>query len=123
MDIGKLNPNTIIDEGYSAKWMIYLTNWGYTMCTFQAILLAGILSACILSKRLRSMPNLAENALKLYKIYWVTNTIATPIAFGITAMYWSVIYNRKYFILKLIIIYLDYMKYFVLQLLNIDLLQ
>lgn len=86
---------TDADAAFYAKWLIYLTNWGYTSCTVQAVVAAGMLAASLLATRLRSMPNLKKNALKLYKFYWVLNTIATPIAFGITSMYWGIIYDGK----------------------------
>jgi hypothetical protein len=76
-----------------AKWLIYLTNWGYTICTLQALLGALILSVCVLAPRLRSKPNLEASTLKAYKLYWVTYVVATDIAFGITALYWSLIYD------------------------------
>lgn len=82
-------------DGFQAKWLIYLTNWGYTMCTFQALLAATILSACLLSTKLNEGFYLQEKALKLYKIYWLTNIIATVVACGITIIYWSFIYDEK----------------------------
>ncbi|EFA11216.1 protein rolling stone [Tribolium castaneum] len=83
------------DSSFKAKWLIYLTNWGYTTCTLQSLISAIILSICVLAPRLRSRPNLQSSTLKFYKLYWVLNVIATDIAFGITILYWSLIYDEK----------------------------
>lgn len=86
------------DATVRLKWMIYLTNWGYTMCTLQAVLCTTMLSICFISARKKGDKEdnygiLDNKALKLYKIYWATNIIATDIAFGITVLYWSIIYD------------------------------
>lgn len=36
-----------------------------------------------------------DPTLLLYKIYWALNIIGTDIAFGITFLYWTVIYDGK----------------------------
>lgn len=36
-----------------------------------------------------------DPTLILHKIYWALNIIATDIAFGITFLYWTVIYDGK----------------------------
>ncbi|KAJ8955385.1 hypothetical protein NQ318_003482, partial [Aromia moschata] len=77
------------DKDGGSKWPIFLTNWGYTMCTLQALIALGMLSTWIL------VPNLKEKAFKVYPLYWVLHTVATPLAFGITFMYWIVIYDAK----------------------------
>ncbi|XP_063928199.1 protein rolling stone-like isoform X4 [Zophobas morio] len=82
-------------SSFRAKWLIYLTNWGYTMCTLQALLAAIMLSICVLAPYLHSKPNLESSALKLHKFYWVTNVVGTDIAFGVTSLYWSLIYDEK----------------------------
>lgn len=101
-----------------ARWLIYLTNWGFTVCTIQAMLSTSMLSYSFLTANngdagrknhssqhvlffiylyihVLSEPTAeADNgALKLYKVYWVTHIIATDIAFGITIIYWLFIYD------------------------------
>ncbi|XP_008199214.1 protein rolling stone-like [Tribolium castaneum] len=83
------------DASFKPKWWIYVTNWGYTTCTLQSLIVAIILSICVLAPRLRSNPNLQSSSLKFYKLYWVLNVIATGTAFEITIMYWSLIYDEK----------------------------
>jgi hypothetical protein len=39
------------DEHFLAKWPIYLTHWGYTMCTVQAILAAGLVTQRYVKER------------------------------------------------------------------------
>ncbi|RZB39840.1 hypothetical protein BDFB_000206 [Asbolus verrucosus] len=82
-------------SSFRAKWLIYLTNWGYTTCTLQALLAALLVSAGVLAPYLKNMPNLQKSTLPFYKFYWVTNVVATDIAFGVTALYWSLIYDEK----------------------------
>jgi hypothetical protein len=38
-------------ENYLSKWPIYLTNWGYTLCTIQALLAAGLITQQIVKER------------------------------------------------------------------------
>ncbi|XP_018568774.1 protein rolling stone-like [Anoplophora glabripennis] len=86
---------TIFRESEGGIWPIFLTNWGYTVCTTQAVMAFGILATYVLAPRFKKLPNLRENTLKAYPVYWVLYTIATPLAFGITFMYWVVIYDAK----------------------------
>lgn len=87
--------NVDASNEYRAKWLIYLTNWGYTMCTFQALLAAILLSISLVN--FNKQPRL----ITAYKTYWAANTIATVIGFGITIIYWSLIYDGKYLALLL----------------------
>lgn len=75
--------------GCKTKWLIYVTNWGYTTCTFQSLISAIILSVSVLA------PNLQNSALKLYKLYWVLYVIATDIAFVVTPLFWAVVYDPE----------------------------
>ncbi|XP_060516254.1 protein rolling stone-like [Cylas formicarius] len=80
----------------SAKWPIFLTNWGFTLCTLQALVAAGMLSVAVLAERLPSKSHWREKALTLYPFYWVLNGIATSVAFTVTIMYWAIIYNAEH---------------------------
>ncbi|XP_044266020.1 protein rolling stone-like [Tribolium madens] len=83
------------DLSFKAKWLIYLTNWGYTICTLQSLISAMALSICVLALRLRKYLNLQSITLKFYKLYWMLNVIATDTALEITILYWSLIYDDK----------------------------
>lgn len=84
-----------LTAAFRAKYLVYLTNWGYTMCTIQALTCLLMLSVSMISTKLKTHPSLQDKILKLYKFYRLINVIATPVAFGITIMYWSVIYDGK----------------------------
>ncbi|VEN34542.1 unnamed protein product [Callosobruchus maculatus] len=70
-------------------WLIYLTHWGYSLCTLQALLAAIMLSASCISKRA------GTKCLKMYPCYWLMHTIATPIAFLITSLFWCAVYDPE----------------------------
>jgi hypothetical protein len=38
-------------ENFLSKWPIYLTNWGYTLCTTQALLAAGLITQQLVKER------------------------------------------------------------------------
>ncbi|KAK9890314.1 hypothetical protein WA026_010416 [Henosepilachna vigintioctopunctata] len=78
---------------YQAKYPIYLTNWGYTLCTLQALLAAIMLSFSMLGYKEGEFH--LPQVLKIYKIYWLIHVIATPLAFIITIIYWTMIYDAK----------------------------
>ncbi|KAK5639066.1 hypothetical protein RI129_011558 [Pyrocoelia pectoralis] len=97
-----------------AKWLIYLTNWGFTMCMIQSILSTAMVTVCysiarqdsgkiivaaLISKMIILVSETSKfqdhKILRLYKVYWVTNIIATDTAFGITIVYWSLLYNAN----------------------------
>lgn len=75
----------------NAKWLIYLTNWGYTLCTVQSILSVIMITSSLQKEK----SGIEEDYLtrKLYKIYWAVNEIATVVAFNITIIFWSLIYE------------------------------
>lgn len=81
----------------NAKWLIYLTNWGFTMCMIQSILSTAMVTVCYSIAQQDSETSKFQDhkILQLYKVYWVTNIIATDIAFGITIIYWSLLYNAS----------------------------
>lgn len=80
-----------------AKWLIYLTNWGFTMCMIQSILSTAMVTVCYSIAQQDSETSKFQDhkILQLYKVYWVTNIIATDTAFGITIIYWSLLYNAN----------------------------
>lgn len=94
IDISHLNDPAV----NRAKWLIYLTNWGFTACTIQSVLCTAMLTICYLDARSRgseaSLTGENHKVLQLYKVYWTANIIATDIAFGITIIYWALIYDE-----------------------------
>ncbi|KAJ8918719.1 hypothetical protein NQ315_015039 [Exocentrus adspersus] len=87
---------SIMRESNGGIWPIFLTNWGYTVCTAQALMAFGMLAIYVLAPRFPNFPNLREKTMKAaYPVYWVLYTIGTPLAFGITFMYWVVIYDAR----------------------------
>ncbi|XP_049831522.1 protein rolling stone-like isoform X1 [Schistocerca gregaria] len=76
------------------KWLIYLTNWGITMCTIQAIVALVIVSIAKLKEKHQVSAEAGTDTMPLhYKIYWAIHTIATTAAVCITISYWSVVYK------------------------------
>lgn len=86
------------------KWFIYFTNWGYIMIAVQA----GIALAVVhryRNKKQFSM-GLEEDELPmstaqrtrtplLCRAYWLTQNIATDLAFVITLVYWFLVHDPK----------------------------
>jgi len=42
-------------ENFGSKWPIYLTNWGYTLCTAQALLAVGFITHQLIKERTTGM--------------------------------------------------------------------
>jgi len=42
-------------ENFLSKWPIYLTNWGYTLCTTQALLAVGLITHQLIKERTTGM--------------------------------------------------------------------
>ncbi|KAL1491405.1 hypothetical protein ABEB36_012006 [Hypothenemus hampei] len=73
------------------KWAIYLTNWGLTLCTIQSFFASLMLICSTFGNS-----DVTENVLKLYKTYWVINSMATTVAFTISLVYWTLIHQPEY---------------------------
>ncbi|XP_054278867.1 protein rolling stone-like [Macrosteles quadrilineatus] len=74
-----------------AKWIIYLTHWGFTACTLQALL-----AAYLVTKAHCRHPDEETDAMKMclsLKIYWILHSVATVGAFAITAIYWGFVFD------------------------------
>lgn len=85
-----------VNTNSNARWLIYLTNWGYTICTTQSLLSVIMITSALLTERRIRRSNCAKEDYvigKLYKIYWAINEIATVVAFAITILFWSLIYE------------------------------
>nr|CAD7573751.1 unnamed protein product [Timema californicum] len=81
------------------KWLIYLTNWGYTICTVQAFLAACLLTRRLVQERTAvASSDAAPSSTTMsrsYKIYWALHTIAIIVAFGVSIIYWAAVYNPE----------------------------
>ncbi|XP_066158615.1 protein rolling stone-like [Euwallacea fornicatus] len=77
------------------RWPIYLTNWGFTLCLIQSLLCSVMVVGSLLGDRLASKNSFKEKVLKLYRVYWITNVTATPVAFTISIIYWSLIFKAE----------------------------
>jgi hypothetical protein len=47
-------------ENFLSKWPIYLTNWGYTLCTAQALLAAGLIMQQLIKEKTTGACNRKE---------------------------------------------------------------
>ncbi|XP_026462550.1 protein rolling stone-like [Ctenocephalides felis] len=91
------NPN-----GYYAKWPIYLTHWGITLCVIQSLMALTLVahrkhedreSSCNAVER-----NSANNPSRMTlfaKTYWVLHTLTVNSAIVITAVYWVMVFNPE----------------------------
>lgn len=82
---------------FRVKWLIYLTNWGFTICMIQAILATAM---CMASYRAsgggKTEVNEEMSVLQmLYKPYWIIFSISMDIAIAITLLYWILIYDES----------------------------
>lgn len=72
------------DFGY---WFIYLTNNGLFICT-----LAASYATILVSFYHFNWLHLETNAIS-YKIYWLLSNVSTVLAFVISIVYWSVLFE------------------------------
>ncbi|KAJ3656191.1 hypothetical protein Zmor_015287 [Zophobas morio] len=84
---------------HQAMFFIYFTNWAYIMSTFQAIVIA-ILTTCVY-RRLVKNSRLSSVNLTCYQLYWLNNIVSTDVAFLVTILYWTFIYDPKVDVLSL----------------------
>ncbi|CAG9857737.1 unnamed protein product [Phyllotreta striolata] len=89
---------SLVDDEFNQKWAIYVTNWGYTICTVEVTLVWAMLVAWTWSHR-TNREVYKTNALKLYPVYYLLYTLATPLAFGITTIYWTDYWPRPLLLL------------------------
>ncbi|XP_039276514.1 protein rolling stone-like isoform X2 [Nilaparvata lugens] len=76
------------------KWPIYLTNWGYTACTVQAIMATAHVTKHY--ARMRINPGAGMEKMKTsYKLYWVIHSVAVICSVVITTIYWSAVYRPE----------------------------
>jgi len=80
-------------ENFLSKWPIYLTNWGYTLCTTQALLAVGLITHQLIKERTTGFTEEYSQMPVIYKVYWMLHTLAVVIAIGITGSYFVIEYN------------------------------
>ncbi|RVE51093.1 hypothetical protein evm_004236 [Chilo suppressalis] len=84
------------------KWFIYFTNWGFMLIALQALLALAVVHSYRSQKTFNNpcedddalMPRRPRTPL-LYRAYWLSQNIATDLAFVITLIYWTVVYDPK----------------------------
>lgn len=84
-----------IEDGQKT-WAIYLTNWGLSICTIQAFLSFSMLFYDVIAHHLFEKRKLVKFVSNLYWLYWMANTTAISIAFTISLVYWTLIYQGRY---------------------------
>lgn len=78
-----------------AKWPIYLTNWGFTLCVVQSLLSSIMVTVSLFASKMEGKNERREKVIKLYPAYWALNSTATPVAFTISIIYWSLIFKAE----------------------------
>lgn len=76
------------------KWLIYFTHWANILYAFQTLFNAVLLTKCMVLYT-RQESNWEDVPFKWYKVYWVTNVIATDAAFGVTFWFHTLIYDKE----------------------------
>ncbi|KDR06548.1 protein rolling stone-like isoform X1 [Zootermopsis nevadensis] len=80
-------------ENFLSKWPIYLTNWGYTLCTAQALLAAGLVTQQLVKERKTGFTTDHAQTPVIYKAYWLLHTLAVVTAISITGSYFVIDYD------------------------------
>ncbi|XP_063548459.1 protein rolling stone-like isoform X2 [Cydia strobilella] len=82
------------------KWFIYFTNWGFMVIALQS----GLALAVVHRYRAERTLNLSWEGTSsgrrprtplLCRSYWLAHTVATDLAFVITLVYWTLVYDPK----------------------------
>lgn len=76
-----------INSGIFRFWFIYMTSLGIFIC-----MISTTYSAFLTTFYQFSIINLEPNSLS-YKLYWFLSNVSTVLAFMITIIYWSVLFN------------------------------
>ncbi|XP_061709150.1 protein rolling stone-like isoform X1 [Cydia pomonella] len=82
------------------KWFIYFTNWGFMVIALQS----GLALAVVHRYRAERILNLTWEGTSsgrrprtplICRSYWLAHTVATDLAFVITLVYWTLVYDPK----------------------------
>lgn len=80
-------------KGNFAFWFIYLTDWGIMFC-----MVATCFGAVLTTLYHFDWMNLNSQSMS-YKIYWFLSNVSTVLAFMITIVYWTLLFEGKNLIL------------------------
>lgn len=95
IDLGR-NPRRGQTTSHYLKWPIYLTNWGFTLCTLQAILSTVHVTKHYAKVRRMHPDKVEMKKMKIsFNIYWILHSMAVISAIVITTVYWAAVYNPK----------------------------
>lgn len=83
-------------EDGQKTWGIYLTNWGLSICTIQAFFSFSMLFYAVIAHYRFEKGKLVKFVSNLYWLYWMVSTIAIPLAFTISLIYWTFLYQAEY---------------------------
>lgn len=62
----------------------------------QSFLNSIMIVVALIAERSAGKREWKDKILKLYPTYWVINVMATPVAFTISIIYWTLIFGGKY---------------------------
>nr|XP_004930273.1 protein rolling stone isoform X1 [Bombyx mori] len=86
------------------KWFIYLTNWGFMLIAVQAALALGVVYYYKNDRNLNltydedDVPvpmSRRKRTPILCRVYWLTQNVATDLAFVISLVYWALVYDPE----------------------------
>lgn len=78
-----------ISRGSFGFWFIYLTNWGILFCMISTTF------AAFLTTFYHFNWTKLESQSASYKLYWFLSNVSTVLAFVITVVYWSILFDGK----------------------------
>ncbi|XP_077285624.1 protein rolling stone-like [Arctopsyche grandis] len=87
-----INGNKYAETGSTRwKWFIYLTNWGYSLCTIQSFMAMIIVQLALINK---THTNDGRTVVPpWYRVYHSFYTVALVTASTVTFMYWVTVFN------------------------------
>lgn len=78
--------NVIRNEAFKF-WFIYMTNWGLFLCTISTSLAAFLTTFYHFGWKKFESQSIS------YKVFWFLSSVSTVLAFVITIVYWSILFN------------------------------
>lgn len=78
--------NAIVHNGFRF-WFLYMTSWGIFIC-----MLSTTFSACLTTLYHFKCITMTTQSVS-YKVQWFLSNVAVVLAFMITVVYWSVLFN------------------------------
>nr|XP_022916713.1 protein rolling stone-like [Onthophagus taurus] len=84
------------------KWLIYITDWSYTVILVQAVICTVGLTNWTVCYENCNPWNVPDCAFTWYRIYWATNILATDLAVGVTIIYWTLVFDSSYMLIDFV---------------------